>query len=189
MSILGKRVVISTVIYVAIIVLVIIFAIRPLMTRVQTMQSTLQDSIGQYNAAQQKLQQLSALNTQHDQIEQAKTIASHAIPPTFDQDRLLLTIEHAADDAKLTVKNLSTAKDLSTTAAQSAAAKTSGIATLQTTITIKGSYGNISQFLDTIEKLDRIVAINAVSLTKPAAGSGELEASVVINSFAEGNAL
>ncbi len=179
--ILNRRVVIISVTYITLIVVGILFGIKPLLVGVRTKQANLQTEYDRYRNAQLKLDQLNQLTQYKSDVDNAKTVINTAIPQTLDQDKLILSLEKMVADQNLKLNGLTTASgDAAAATAASATAKTAKPATpapkplaatlnklfsIQVTMDVSGSYADVNNLLVAIEKVDRIMTITSINLT------------------------
>ncbi len=200
MILLNRKVIIVATLYLFLIVFGIIFGVKPLLAGVQDRQANLQIEYDKYRKTSTKLSQLNELSQSKTSIETAKMIANLAIPETLEQDRLILQLEKMVADLDLKLTALSTTPSTSTTAPASvnpaavSSSKAVGGAdtgsTLQATLGVSGSYSAIMALVDSLEKIDRVLALSSVTIT---AGDNEspdnLNATIILSAFGRSDKL
>ena len=155
MIFLNRKVIIVATLYLFLIVIGIIFGVKPLLAGVQDRQANLQIEYDKYRKANTKLSQLNELSQSKASIETAKNTADAAIPVTLEQDKLILQLEKIVADLDMKLTSMSTTP---TTAAVASASKaitggTDANGTLQATLAVSGPYSAIMTLMDTLEKM------------------------------------
>lgn len=193
MIFLNRRILIPFCIYVLILVGVVLIGIRPLIAQVHQSTLTLQARQQEHTDKQSKLQQLKTLDSVKFDIASARSLSLAAIPETTDQDHLLPLLEKIVSDNHATLTNLDVkGGPAAATAATpgkkgTAAAKTSGLATIFGTVDFTGSYEVIQQTLIALENNQRLLTITSASISvSNASSAGEISASVKLTAYGKG---
>jgi Tfp pilus assembly protein PilO len=145
---------------IAVLLLVVFFLVLPKMNQV----SSANDQLEQAQSQEATLQsQLAALQqAQQDAPAARETIrrVDDAIPPTVDQQGFILLLQNAADQAGVDLFTITPGGPTFDAA--------TGLTSIDTTLTVEGSYFAITEFLFNIETLPR--AAKVTSLTVAPAG-------------------
>lgn len=138
-----------------------IFAIAPTLSTITDLKRQISDSEYVNQQLQQKITNLTQLQTQYKKIQPDLPIIYGAIPQDPAVTQLVGELQTVAQDSNVTLKNIQTLPvDIS--------GKTSSTYNSFTfTIDVLGTYAQIQTFLKTLTSFDRIVTIDAMSLTKP----------------------
>jgi len=201
MNILNSKTISALAIYLVIIALTTWFVIRPMAQAAQNKVTVLHTQYQAYQLAEQKLTRLTALSKSQADLDHAHDLINRALPPTIDQDRLLITIEKliANDHLKLvslvnlpstTTKTKSSSTDPdSKNAAQNQLA---ALGSIDITLEATGSYADVKQALDSLEQLDRLITITSVTI-KANQSSGQTnsaaDATIKLRSYTNGQTL
>ncbi|GEM_PF-4615616 len=202
MALLNPKVIIASAIYLVIIIISGIWVIKPLMGRVDQDVANLKTRYQEFKNTSDKYASLQKVSSALAEIEQAKTVAARAIPPTRDQDRLLLTLEQVSRDNSITVKTLKITEaavaapaptkqsgndTTSKTDDEAAAPKTTAQSALKSvpgSLEVSGTYDNIKKWVVALEQLDRIITLDTVVLSTTTAGTDPMIATINFTAYA-----
>jgi len=138
-------------------VLLVFFLVLPKMGQVSDSQEALQAARLEQGSLESQLQALE--QAQAEAPEARKTIedVDRKIPPTADLPGLILLLNNAATRASVTL--------LTITPANPVADPTTGLSTINVSVTAEGSYFAITEFLFNIETLPRVAKVLSLSLS------------------------
>lgn len=195
MIFLNRKVIIIASLYLFLIIIGVIFGVKPLLAGVQDRQANLQIEYDKYRKASTKLSQLNELSQSKTSIETAKIIADTAIPETLDQDRLILQLEKMVADLELKLVALSTTpsttattpSNANSTAKSSSKAVGDGVdatSTLTASLSVSGPYNAIMALLDGLEKIGRVLVLSNITITAVDSDSpNNLNANITLSAF------
>ncbi|MFA6082533.1 MAG: type 4a pilus biogenesis protein PilO [Patescibacteria group bacterium] len=177
---INYRVVLITIIYIAILGGGTVFGIKPFVSGVNNSITELKNKNQQYIQSQDKLNDLIKLNKSQTDITQAQNITTLAIPKTPDYDTLLLTLETLANSHQLKVNDINLSPLTSTTknTAATTASTSSYYKELTGSMSVNGTYPNIKLLLTESETLDRILTITSVTIIPTESDANNLSADI-----------
>lgn len=143
-----------------------IFAIGPTLSTIADLKKQITDNQYVNEQLQQKITNLSNLQQSYRKIQPDIPVVFTAIPETPGVTELVGQLQTISQDSGVTLLNIQTLPvDISATS-------TVKYNSFTFAIDVSGSYDNVTTFLNTLTDFDRIVTIDALSLTKPlSAGS------------------
>lgn len=201
MIFLNRKVIIIASLYLFLIIIGVIFGVKPLLAGVKDRQANLQIEYNKYRKASTKLSQLNELSQSKTSIETAKIIADTAIPETLDQDRLILQLEKMVTDLELKLVSLSTTpgatattpSNVNSTAKSSSKAVGDGAdagSTLTASLGVSGPYNAIMALIDGLEKIGRVLVLSNVTITAADSDSPDnLNANITLSAFGRSDKL
>jgi Tfp pilus assembly protein PilO len=157
---------------VGVLILVMFFLVLPKMNQV----SSANDQLAQAQSQTVTLQsQLAALRqAQQDAPRARETIrrVEQSIPPTADQQGLILLLQNAADQSSVDLFTITPGTPVFDAA--------SGVSTIPASLTVNGTYFAITEFLFRVETLPRAAKVLTVSLSPTEGGGLTLESNMQV---------
>jgi len=151
-----------------------LFAINPTINTIVELKKTLADSEFADEALDRKLAALQSLQQQYGELGETLNRVAATLPTTPDAPLLLAKVQTLASDAGLTI--------LKVEALQIELTKKGGAMNQPTPfpfgITVSGSYDQILTLLESLPRLDRLVSIDTVTLTRNTDGSSQVTATI-----------
>lgn len=149
-----------------------IFAISPTLSTITDLQKQISDSDFVNQQLQQKIANLTALETSYQKIQNDLPVVYAAIPENPQVTELVGQLQTIAQESQVTLQNIQTLPvDISATT-------TSQYNSFTFAIDVVGSYENLQTFLQTLTGFSRITTIDALALTKPLSQPGSYTLSI-----------
>lgn len=124
----------------------------------------LKTKLADQQVADDRINRLNQLKRQYAQIEPLISKLDEALPKNKQQSELVLQLDELAKRAGLTLPGATFTPSTAPTGT-SQTAKEGDVLALPITMQIKGSYPQIQTFLRSLEKLNRYVSVNTISIT------------------------
>lgn len=157
-----------------------IFAIQPTLITMSDLIKELEDKREIDQQLSQKVAALSTAQTTYLQIQEQIPLLYEAIPPRPQIKESLLQIEKIASDRGLVIENLSMRQVPAEVEANITQAGTERV-TLPVTITMAGSYPNISAYIEDLMSLRRTYIIESIIFSRTEErGSESLRANITL---------
>jgi Tfp pilus assembly protein PilO len=157
-----------------------IFAIQPTLVTMSDLIKELEDKREIDQKLSQKIAALSTAQTTYLQIQDKIPLLYEAIPPRPQIKESLFQIEKIASDRSLVIENLSIRQIPAEVDANIALANTK-TTTLPVTITMAGSYPNISAFIEDLISLRRMYIVESIVFSRTEErGNESLRASITL---------
>jgi Tfp pilus assembly protein PilO len=157
-----------------------IFAIQPTLVTMSDLIKELEDKREIDQKLSQKVAALSTAQTTYLQIQDQIPLLYEAIPPRPQIKESLFQIEKIASDRSLVIENLSIRQIPAEVDANIALANTKRT-TLPVTITMAGSYPNISAFIEDLISLRRMYIVESIVFSRTEErGNESLRASITL---------
>ncbi len=141
-----------------------IFAINPTLTTINQLKKELQDNIAVEEQLRVKINNLSLLQQQHNQLQPDLPFVYDAIPNNAQAPTLTAQIEGLAEKENLTITNYRVAEVQLASNNKQALKNASFIFTLQA----EGQYDNMLNFSSTLARLNRIITVESMSIGRDA---------------------
>jgi len=157
-----------------------VFAIQPTLITMSDLIKELEDKREIDQQLSQKVAALSTAQTTYLQIQNQIPLLYEAIPPRPQIKESLLQIEKAASDRGLVIENLSIRQVPQEVDANLAQSGTERV-TLPVTITMAGSYPNISAYIEDLMNLRRMFIVESIIFSRTEErGSESLRANITL---------
>jgi|SRR3989344_3968185 len=155
------------------------FAIKPTLTTITQLQKELADSKFVEKSLREKINNLRLLNQQYEQITSDLPVVLQAIPLRPAPATLTGKIQALSKEQNITVLSVRTQKADLTTISE----KPFNASSYLLAITIVGTRADIARFLSALTQMDRILAIDTISLRTDVATSQEVEATIQARAY------
>lgn len=139
-----------------------VFALGPTLSTIASLQKQLEDDKFVEQKLREKINNLSLLQQKYSSIQTDLPIVYDALPKISQIPLLTAQIQAVANDSSVKVTNFQTFQaEVSHTAVS-----TKKFASYNFSVTVQGSYQNMTVFMDKLVSFQRIVTIENVSVTK-----------------------
>lgn len=139
-----------------------IFAINPTLTTIIELNKQLEDSEFVHQQLATKMNNLSYLQQQYDQLTDDIPFVLAAIPQNAEVPKLIGQIQALAEEKKVTITSLEVSE---ITLSPTRESKTKGTS-YTFNLNAEGDYNDMVEFSAALTKFNRIVTIDSISLTK-----------------------
>jgi Tfp pilus assembly protein PilO len=162
---------------VVVLLLAIFFLVLPKMNQVSSANDQLDQAVSQEGTLRSQLAALQQAQQDAPQARETIRQVDQAIPPTVDQQGLILLLQNAADQAGVDLFTI-------TPGAPTFDAVT-GLTSIDNTLTVNGSYFAVTEFLFNIETLPRAAKVTslAVAPAGDTATGGGLTATASVTTY------
>lgn len=143
-------------------IILAVFALGPTLSTIASLQKQLEDDKFVEQKLREKINNLSVLQQKYSAIEPDLPTIYDALPKTSHIPLLTAQIQAVANETGVKVSNYQTFQ----AEVSHAAVSTKKFATYNFSITVQGTYQNMSSFMDRLVSFQRIVTIESVSVTK-----------------------
>lgn len=160
----------STIFTLVVMVIFILFAIRPTIETILILQKKLADSTAVLEKINQKANDLTIGKQNYDHLDQTiKTAISTAIPDSANLKTLIQTLEQAAGRHEASISALQIQPLVLEVKNESGVGKPSDILF---TFNVEGAFMNLVALLQDLKTSSRLISIESLSLSKLSEGSG-----------------
>lgn len=149
-----------------------IFAIAPTLSTITDLKKQISDNEFVNQQLQQKISNLTALQTVYQKIQGDLPVVYAAIPEDPQVTQLVGQLQTIAQQSQVTLQNIQTLPvDISATT-------TTQYNSFTFAMDVVGPYDNIQTFLQTLTGFNRITTIDALAITKPLSQQGSYTLSI-----------
>lgn len=148
----------------AVLLLAIVFLVLPKMGQVGDAQDELDQAMSEEATLRSQLAALQQAQVDAPAARETIRRVQQAIPPTADQQGMILLLQNAADQSGVDLFTVTPNTPVFDDA--------TGLSTITTAITVNGSYFAIDQFLFRIETLPRAAKVTSVTLAPGGTDTG-----------------
>jgi Tfp pilus assembly protein PilO len=138
------------------ILLAIFFLVLPKMNQVNSANDQLDEAVSQQGTLQSQLAALQQAEQDAPQARETIRQVDQAIPPTADQQGMILLLQNAADQSGIDL--------FSMTPAAPTLDPVTGLTTIDTSVVVNGSYFAITEFVFNIETLPRAAKVGSLQI-------------------------
>jgi Tfp pilus assembly protein PilO len=142
---------------VVVLLLAVFFLVLPKMNEVSSANDQLDQAVSQEGTLRSQLAALQQAQQDAPQARETIRQVDQAIPPTVDQQGLILLLQNAADQAGVDLFTI-TPGGLAFDAA-------TGLTSIDNTMTINGSYFAVTEFMFNIETLPRAAKVTSLTVS------------------------
>jgi|SRR3972149_7609189 len=139
-------------------IILLIFAINPTLSTIANLQKQVEDAKFVKEKLDQKINNLSILQTKYNNLQPDLPIVYNAIPKKSEATQLVGQIQALAQEASLTIVSLQVS-DISTS-------QIDNFSSYSFDVSARGDYQNMLNFLENITNMQRVVALSNVSIRK-----------------------
>jgi Tfp pilus assembly protein PilO len=157
-----------------ILVLVAFFLVLPKMGQVKDANAELESAVTQQSTLASQLAALEQAEADAPKNRETIRKVDQAIPPTVDQQGFILLLQNAAIQSSVDLFTLTPSTPVYDPA--------TGLSTVANTLSVRGSYFALTEFLFSIETLPRAAKVTLVNLT-PGEESGSLTLSAGVDIY------
>lgn len=143
-------------------IILVVFALGPTLSTIASLQKQLEDDKFVEQKLREKINNLSVLQQKYSAIEPDLPTIYDALPKSSHIPLLTAQIQAVANETGVKVSNYQTFQ----AEVSHAAVSTKKFATYNFSVTVQGTYQNMSSFMDRLVNFQRIVTIESVSITK-----------------------
>jgi len=158
----AAKISLEVIISVLAIVFLAVFAIQPTLSTMSQLVKDIEDREKTAEALNKKVQALSEVSTQLTQLKNDLKLLDSALPSTPDINGFLLRVERLATDHSIILTNLNSSnvpKNLTSPKNQS------DVQSLPIQLIAKGPFSNMKSFLNDLQKLDRFVSVENITIS------------------------
>lgn len=152
-----------------------IFAINPTISTILRLQRELDDNKLVDTKLAQKIQNISTLQKKYTSLQGDLPIILSAIPQNAEVPLFAAQIQGVAKNSNVSIENFQTFE-------VEAKSTTRKYSSFSFALSVSGSYNDLYKFLTTLANMQRVVAIDLISLTKKTGGS-QLELAIKGKTF------
>lgn len=139
-------------------IILLIFAINPTLSTIAKLQKQVEDAKFVKEKLDQKINNLSILQTKYTNLQPDLPVVYNAIPKKSEAPRLIGQIQALLQEANLTIVSLQVS-DIPTS-------QTDNFSSYSFDVSARGDYQNMLNFLENITNMQRVVALSNISIKK-----------------------
>lgn len=143
-----------------------LFAINPTLSTIAKLRREIKDSRFVEKRLSEKINNLSSLSTQYQNIQSDLPIILDAIPQKPEAPTLVAQIQSIAKDSSVEISKF----DVAPVNLQVQNASTSSSFSFE--LTGQGNYDNLQRFMSDLINMQRVVSVDSISISKDVAGEG-----------------
>lgn len=143
-----------------------LFAINPTLSTIAKLRREIKDSRFVEKRLSEKINNLSSLSTQYQNIQSDLPIILDAIPQKPEAPTLVAQIQSIAKDSSVEISKF----DVAPVNLQAQNASTSSSFSFE--LTGQGNYDNLQRFMSDLINMQRVVSVDSISISKDVAGEG-----------------
>lgn len=167
-----------------------IFALNPTITTIIELRKTLEDARSVEAQLAQKIQDMQTLRAEYDSLGMDLELIDNAIPDGPAATRFTGQLQAIAQDTGVSMRGLSVGsisiagavpanENPSTTSIiNNAASSELGLSPYIFTVSVRGTYPQVSTFLNTLGNFDRVVDIKSISVSRETTTSSDIGMSI-----------